>query len=353
MGKRWAGIFVLIFFCSGAYEAPKKEVPPRTLTAELEAFQQRLEQIAQEARSSVVQIRARLKPNTVGITGEVTSLELGTGFVVDAQKGFIYTSASTVKNATALQVIFQDGTKVEGKLLGLDEPTDVAVLRTIRQDLKALSLGNSDQVYIGEPIVAIAVGTPDLPGYGFWFSWGVLAAKPPAGPWAEGGLSSFFQINGPAQYGLQGGPILNLNGQVIAMGTLIRKEFRGLYLHFAIPINWVQRIAKELIEKGKFDTPWVGMELSFLDWLLVQNAQYPHNYGIFVAQVLSGSPAEKAGIREGDFLLEVEGRRVITPHEFWALVNSLNIGDKIRLLLWREGVTFEKVLQIGKKEEKK
>jgi len=249
-----------------------------------------------------------------------------------------------VRFAQHIQVILSDGKSYEGKLVGMDEPTDVAVLHIRAENLTAVPfLSERETLRVGEPLIAIGISENGQ----FTPSFGILSALPTAGPWAEGGVSTFIQTDAPVSYGMQGGPLLNFRGEVIGVLSFLRRQYKELYLHFAIPVGTVRRVVKEIVEKGRFARPWTGVSLLVVDDTQRTRFGYPYDYGLFVSFVDEGSPADKAGIRANDFLLELEGKSLTLPQHFWIPVNQLNIGDSFRVKIWRDGRILEREVVIA------
>ncbi len=315
-----------------------------TVPREIHPYAQRMNDISNGVLPALVQVKVRFLERKRGILGDATLTEVGSGFIFDDKKGYILTTAQTLKYARYIQVILSDGKSYEGVLLGMDEPTDVAVVRIRAEKLTAVPfLPENESPRVGEPLIAVGVSSNGL----FTPSFGILSALPTAGPWAEGGVTTFIQTDAPISYGMQGGPLLNFRGEVVGVLTFLRQQYKELYLHFAIPVNTVRRVVKEIVEKGRFARPWTGVSLLVVDDTQRTRYGYPYDYGLFVTFVDEGSPADKAGIRANDFLLELGGKSLTLPQDFWIPVNQLNIGDTFSVKIWRDGRILERDVTIA------
>jgi len=258
----------------------------------------------------------------------------GSGFVVDG-RGFILTNAHVVKGATEIKVRLLDGRELAGKVHGLDEATDLAVVRVEEKGLPVAKLGDSDKLRPGE--VVIAIGNP----YGFHHTVtaGVVSAlgRSPLGPEEEGYL---IQTDAAINPGNSGGPLVNLRGEVVGINEAIffprtspleAPKFAGI--GFAIPINLAKKVLPQLIAKGRVERPFLGVRLG----------RRPEGVpkGAYVEEVYPGYPAAKAGIRPGDVILSVDGRRVDSTYDLQREVRAHRIGDVVILKVWRGGRVFE------------
>jgi serine protease Do len=277
-----------------------------------------------------------------------TQAGLGTGFVV-RKDGVIVTNAHVVAGATRISVMMRDGTVYPAKVLGQDETNDIAVVKIDAKDLPEVSLGNSNNLLIGE--WAIAIGNP----YGFYFgnsepsvSVGVISGtqRNLVAPNDEG--ASYFdmiQTDAAINPGNSGGPLVNADGQVVGVNSSIFSPNGGsVGIGFAIPINRVARVVDDLLSHGAIRSPWVGVRL---EQPQTTNMRDVIAQGAVIAAVAPGSPGAAAGLRPGDVILR-EGARVIhNPFDWQAALLDLRVGSPARLHIRRGSREMDVDVNVG------
>jgi serine protease Do len=313
------------------------------------------EQISGQRRTAITSAVARVAPSVVtvqtqvveavpadfyeqffgGRSGRRTSAGLGSGFIV-RQDGVIITNAHVISGATTISVALQDGTTYKAKLLGADETNDLAVIKIDAKGLPVAPLGSSSNLLIGE--WAIAIGSP----FGF-----LLANTEPsvtAGVVSGTGRNLAAESDGAGIYvdmiqtdasinpGNSGGPLVNALGEVIGVNSSIYTPSGGsVGLGFAIPINRVKRVTEDLLAHGVIRRPWVGIKLQ----MPAPNAPRVQARGVVVNAVVPGSPAARAGIQQGDVLVQSRDRQIHSPYDWEAERLELRVGDDVPLVLRR------------------
>jgi S1-C subfamily serine protease len=273
----------------------------------------------------------------------------GSGFIFRAD-GYILTNAHVVGDAKKVKVKLRDGRWFEGTVVGADPVTDVAVVKIEEKNLPTVQLGNSDQLQTGE--WAIAIGSPL--GLDNTVTTGIISATGRSA--AQIGVSDyrvqFLQTDAAINPGNSGGPLLNAQGKAIGMNTAIIQNAQGL--GFAIPINRVQQIAGQLMDKGTVEHPFLGIEMVALTPEIQEelNSRYPdltldEAEGILIVGVVADSPAEKAGLRSGDVIQKIGDRTVTTAEQVQEVVSANSVGSKLKLELKRDGQTRTIEVEIG------
>lgn len=264
----------------------------------------------------------------------------GSGFII-RQDGVILTNAHVVSGADRVTVTLTNGQQLQGKVMGSDPLTDVAVVKVNSTNLPTVRVGNSDQLRPGE--WAIAIGNPL--GLDNTVTVGIISAtgRSSAAVRVPDKRVSFIQTDAAINPGNSGGPLLNQRGEVIGMNTAIIGGAQGL--GFAIPINTAQRIADRLITTGRVDHPYLGINMIGLTPEVRQQLnsdpssglRIQDDRGVLVAQVLPNSPAARAGIRAGDVILRVNGQAVSKAEDVQRAVESSAIGGTLQVELRRRG----------------
>ena len=265
---------------------------------------------------------------------------IGSGFVINAA-GQILTNAHVVNNADTVTVSFQDGRILEGKVLGQDPVTDVAVIQVQAENLPTVMLGDSDKVRQGQ--WAIAIGNPL--GLQETVTVGVISGtdRSSMAIGVPDKRIGFIQTDAAINPGNSGGPLLNARGEVIGINTAIIGGAQGL--GFAIPINAAQKIAQQLIAKGEVEHPYIGVQMIVLNPQVkqqIKNApnsriQVEEDQGILVFQVGRGSPADKAGLRPGDVIQQINNQRVTEADTVQRLIEEAGVGGELQVELRRDG----------------
>ncbi|MEM9926300.1 MAG: HhoA/HhoB/HtrA family serine endopeptidase [Cyanobacteria bacterium P01_D01_bin.50] len=264
---------------------------------------------------------------------------LGSGFIID-KSGLVLTNAHVVKKADKVTVRLKDGREFEGKVQGADEITDLAVVKIdAGSDLPVAPLGSSDNVQVGD--WAIAVGNPL--GFDNTVTLGIVSTlKRPSN---QVGISSkrleFIQTDAAINPGNSGGPLLNALGEVIGINTAIRADAMGI--GFAIPIDKAKQITIELERNGRVAHPFIGVGMNDLTPREARriNAdpnspiQLPEIKGILVGKIVPNSPAANAGIRVGDVITAVDGKRVTKGEELLNIVENSGVGKTLQLKVRR------------------
>ncbi|HIK40452.1 HhoA/HhoB/HtrA family serine endopeptidase [Thermoleptolyngbya sp. M55_K2018_002] len=268
---------------------------------------------------------------------------IGSGVIIDAS-GLIITNAHVVDGADRVTVTLSDGRTFEGKVLGGDRVTDVAVIKIEGDRLPTATLGNSDLLRPGE--WAIAIGNPL--GLNSTVTAGIISATGRSS--AQVGIpdqrASFIQTDAAINPGNSGGPLLNERGEVIGINTAIRANAQGL--GFAIPINTAKRIADQLIATGRVDHPYLGVQMVNLTPELKQNINDDPNSpirvredrGVLVVRVQNNSPAARAGVRAGDVITKVGQQPVIASEQVQQVVENSRIGSPLPVEIRRDGQTI-------------
>jgi S1-C subfamily serine protease len=265
---------------------------------------------------------------------------VGSGFII-SDNGQILTNAHVIEGADRVTVKLKDGRTLEGKVVGADPITDVAVIKIDGDNLPTLSLGDSDQIKPGE--WAIAIGNPL--GLENTVTTGIISAIGRSSQ--EIGVRDqrveLIQTDAAINPGNSGGPLLNIRGEAIAMNTAIIEEAQGL--GFAIPINTAQRIATVLVEEGEVNHPYLGIEMVTLTSEVQQqinaklrsDAQIHRQEGVLIIRTLSGSPAERAGLQNGDIIIKANGEVIKQANRLQEIVAGLEVGDELSLEVERGG----------------
>lgn len=265
----------------------------------------------------------------------------GSGFIVD-KEGYILTNEHVVSGVEEIKVTLSDKREFTGKVIGSDVTTDMAIVKIEAKDLPVVELGDSDQLRVGE--IVIAIGNP----YGLdkTVTMGVVSAKGrniSAGTEAHE-YSNLIQTDTAINPGNSGGPLLNTKGEVVGINTAIIPYAQGI--GFAIPVNVAKRNLNDLITLGKVRRPWIGVYIQEVTPEIAEQFKLDKVEGVLIADVISESPAEKSGLSRGDVVLSVNNKQVNTPSELQDSIRSLEIGDKATLKVKREGKESTFVLKI-------
>ncbi|MEI9478138.1 MAG: DegQ family serine endoprotease [Deltaproteobacteria bacterium] len=269
---------------------------------------------------------------------------VGSGFVINAD-GYILTNNHVVEGADQIKVKLANGKEFDGKVVGRDPKTDLAVIKIERSaDLQALSLGNSDDLKVGSWVVAI--GSPF--GLEQTVTAGIVSAK--GRVIGSGPYDNFIQTDASINPGNSGGPLVNLKGEVVGINTAIIASGQGI--GFAIPINMAKEVVPQLEEKGHVTRGWLGVGIQEVTPALAKSFDLKEKKGALVSQVYKGSPAEKAGIEQGDVILQFNGKDVADSKDLPRMVASTPVGKGVTVKLLRNGKTLDREVKVGEMEEK-
>jgi S1-C subfamily serine protease len=256
----------------------------------------------------------------------------GSGVIVDSN-GIILTNAHVVNQADQVSVNLKDGRTFDGKVLGADSVTDLAVIKIEGQDLPTVPLGDSDQVRVGD--WAIAVGNPL--GLDNTVNLGIISTlnRHSAKVGIPDKRLDFLQTDAAINPGNSGGPLLNDRGEVIGINTAIRADANGI--GFAIPVNKAKVIYPKLAEGKGVSHPYIGIRMVSLTPQLAQEinrdpnagVMIPEMEGVLVMQVQPDTPAARAGLRRGDVITAIEGNRITSAEELQRMVENSNVGEKL------------------------
>jgi len=257
------------------------------------------------------------------------------------------TNNHVVEDASSITVFLQDGRELEAETVGTDPATDVAIIKIAESDLPYLKLGDSDQLEVGDWVLAF--GNPF--GLSHTLTAGIVSAKGRSGM----GLSdyeNFIQTDAAINPGNSGGPLVNLDGRVVGMNTAIFSRSGGsMGIGFAIPINMAQQVRTQLVEHGKVTRGHLGVYIQDLNQDLAESFGLPDTKGILIAKIIEDSPAEKAGLEQGDILLTLDGEPVGKVAEFRNRVAMMAPETKIKVGLLRDGKIRTLTVTIGKRED--
>jgi serine protease Do len=256
----------------------------------------------------------------------------GSGVIVDAERGYVLTANHVVAQVSNAQVTTKDGRKFSAKLVGRDPATDIAVLQLqgTRNNLKAIVLGDSDKIEVGDFVVAI--GNPF--GLGQTVTSGIVSALGRTGLGKQG-YEDFIQTDASINPGNSGGALVNLKGQLVGINTAIISPGGGnVGIGFAVPINMARRVMEQLVQYGEVRRGQIGISIRDPGADLAARESYQ---GALIAEIASGSPAEKAGLQKGDIIKAVDGTPIRSAYQLRNAIGLTSVGDRVELRIERNG----------------
>ena len=257
---------------------------------------------------------------------------LGSGVIIDGEHGLVLTNAHVIENASTIRVALLDKREFEASIVGMDPDSDLAVLKIQSdQTLPSIVMGNSDDIMIGESVIAI--GNPF--GFSHTVTTGVVSAVNRSIKTGDRVYHEFIQTDASINPGNSGGPLINIDAELIGINTAIYAEAQGI--GFAIPINRARRIISDLINYGTVVDAWIGVTAQPLDVNLADYLRIEGHRGVMVSSIEPDSPAAKAGIREGDIILSVNGDIISSISDYEMKIKQFSVGEAIALEINRKG----------------
>ncbi|OGF66612.1 hypothetical protein A2757_00960 [Candidatus Giovannonibacteria bacterium RIFCSPHIGHO2_01_FULL_48_47] len=268
---------------------------------------------------------------------------LGSGFLVSAD-GLLVTNRHVVEDTSAeYSVVMNDGKRLSAKVLALDPLKDIAVLKVEGENFPFIPLGSSDNLRVGQSVIAIGNALGEFQntvsvGVISGLSRSIVALGAASGPER---LQQVIQTDAAINPGNSGGPLLDITGRAIGINTALAQGAENI--GFALPINSVRKAVEDVKAFGKVRYPFLGVRYLIINPALKAERKLPVDYGALITAgpgdlaVLPDSPAKKAGLQQGDIILEFDGARVDSDHALGDLIASKRIGDKVRLKILREG----------------
>jgi serine protease Do len=272
----------------------------------------------------------------------------GSGFVISTD-GLILTNAHVVDQADRVSITLRDGRSFDGKVIGTDPMTDVAIVKIEGENFPIVQLGNSDHLKIGE--WAIAIGNPL--GLENTVTTGIVSAtgRNSSQIGVPDKRVNFIQTDAAINPGNSGGPLLNAQGEVIGINTAIIQNAQGI--GFAIPINTAQRIADQIIANGKAQHGYLGIKMVALNPQVKEQLQQEKNLnlqdqeGVFIVEVVPNSPAETGGIRSGDIIQTINNQPIKDAGEVQQIVDSSQVGEDLAVQVNRNGKNIDLTVKVG------
>jgi serine protease Do len=363
-------------FVAGAVVTGILDLTPRSSadtepSADLEALRrigQGFSQVVKEVSPSVVNVRVSMEPRSAGPSGGGSPFDFfggspfdgffgfpeedvpregsGSGVIV-SEDGYILTNNHVISEAAEITVIYGEGDRYDAKVVGADPRTDLAVIKIDAKNLPAAKLGNSDNIEVGEWV--LAVGNP------FELQNTVTAGIISARGRSNVGLADyedFIQTDAAINPGNSGGPLVNLDGEVIGINTAIATRTGGnMGIGFAIPINMAKQIMAQLIDKGKVTRGWLGVYIQPVTPELKAQFNLKSTDGALIADVTSGGPAEKAGIKHGDVIVGFQGEEIEDTNHLRNMVAATEVGTSADVTVVRDGREKTVKVKIGELPE--
>ena len=252
----------------------------------------------------------------------------GSGVIV-SDSGHVVTNLHVVSNASSVQVQLADGRTLPAKFVGADGPSDIALLKIEADGLQPLPFGNSDKVNVGQMV--FAVGNPL--GLQETVTQGIISAKGRRA--LSEAANEFFQTDAAVNPGNSGGPLVNLEGDIIGINNSISPQGQGI--GFAIPSNTVRRVFESIRDHGRFIRPWFGAYMRSLTPQLAQQLGLPDALGVLVMLTYEGSPAENGGVKSGDVIIEFNGKPILDLIDLRNRVAETDIGQQVSMRVRRAG----------------
>ena len=275
-----------------------------------------------------------------GFDRQYKRTSLGSGVIIDGRRGYILTNAHVVEKTGTVTITLNDEREYAAEIVGIDIDSDLAVLHIASEDpLPALAMGDSGALMIGEAVLAI--GNPF--GFSNTVTTGVISATNRSFRTQDRVFHDFIQTDASINPGNSGGPLLNVNGELIGINTAIYAGAQGI--GFAIPINKARRIIEDLIAHGEVIEAWIGVWVQDLDRSLTRYFNLPRNQGVLISGVDPDSPSHAAGLREGDVILAIDGRKVVSVQDYKARLKNYGVEDRLTLSVWSRGEEREIALQ--------
>ena len=314
---------------------------------------------AAESQTTIGEIYERVSPAVVQVTSSVVGQSffgdergraLGSGFVVD-KEGHIVTNYHVVEDAEEVFVNFSSDDRLRARVVGVDPATDIAVLKVDahRRALAPTSLGNSDALAVGDPVVAI--GNPF--GLARSVTAGIVSAlqrqiQSPSGFT----IDKVIQTDAAINQGNSGGPLLNAEGEVIGVNTQIATAGSdgNVGIGFAVPVNTVKEVVGEIMEHGRADHAYIGITMNDITPAVARLANLPEE-GVIVASVVPESPADQAGLLGGDVITKIDGKAVRSTDDVRAGIAAKEPGDEVEIEVRRGDETTSLTVKLGRQPE--
>jgi serine protease Do len=348
--RRWrvltaVAVFVLLASVSVApAQSPERlwqEKADAAPPADIQRLNDFLHNLAERLKPFLVQVRVNRAVESPA-EGEGGTPEgrraSGSGFLI-RQDGYLVTNAHVVSDAERIQVKLSDGRRFEGRLVGLDERVDLALVKIEATGLSVADLGDSNRLRVGE--LVLALGHPF--GLEQTVSFGIVSRKGAPLDVAAPGFD-FIQTDAAINPGNSGGPLVSMAGEVIGVNSMAA---RNGSIGFAIPINLVKGLLPQLAEKGKVEWGWLGVSIAEVADEDVARYRLKEPGGVLVRQVVAGQPADKGGVKANDVILGVDGARVNEPRDLQRIISSTPVGKSVKLSMIREGQATEVSVIVG------
>ena len=279
-----------------------------------------------------------------GTPQERKSSALGSGFII-SEDGIVITNNHVIKGADDIYVKVNGDKDYKANIIGADPLSDIAVLKIDTKDkFEPVKFGNSDNARIGDWVVAI--GNPF--GLGGTVTAGIVSARN-----RSIGLSryeDYIQTDASINQGNSGGPLFNLNGDVIGINTAILGQSGSIGIGFAIPSNSAQKVIDQLIKFGETKRGWLGVRIQVVTQEIANSLKLDKARGALVASVAKGSPSDKGGIKDGDVILEFDGKLINEMKELPIIVAETSVGKTVKVKIWRNNKEFIKEIILGRLE---
>ena len=260
-----------------------------------------------------------------------TVRSMGSGFIINPA-GYIVTNNHVVEGATDIRVKIDDGREMAGTVVGRDPKTDLALLKVEATGLPVIPLGDSTQLQVGEPVMAI--GNPF--GLERTVTTGIVSAT--GRVIGQGPYDDFIQTDASINPGNSGGPLINSRGQAVGINAAIFSQSGGsVGIGFAIPVNQAKSVVTQLVASGKVTRGWLGVTIQPLTAELAKGFNVTEGTGALVAAVQDGSPAARAGVKAGDIITHYDGQKVATSADLPKLVAATAVGRQVPVTVVREG----------------
>jgi Do/DeqQ family serine protease len=257
----------------------------------------------------------------------------GSGVIVDALHGYILTNAHVVDHASNITVTLEDGRNLNARLVGIDTPTDIAVVQIDARGLTQIHLGDSSRLAVGDFVVAI--GNPF--GLPHTVTSGIVSGLKRSG-FSPDDFENYIQTDASINPGNSGGALVNLRGDLVGINTaMLSGSGDNIGIGFAIPVDTAARVMRQLIEYGAVDRGQLGVTMYAVTPEVAHSLGLAKATGGLIAQVSPGSPADKAGLRAGDVIIAVAGQRVASNADLRDALGFLRVGDAVTIDLLRNG----------------